>query len=184
MENKRERTEGSYEIRNASLEDIPGIMRVQKEAWLAVYPNPSLGVTLEAVLKKDFDSVERANRWRTIIEELGTSKRLLVAKDDRGEVAGFCTLSKEGERNELMAIYILPDLQGMGIGGKLMKEALNWLGDEKDAFLHVVAYNAQAIGFYKKFGFQVTKAPVDPYQLPDGVEMPLVELVRMAKTEE
>ena len=57
-------------------------------------------------------------------------------------------------------MYVAPEAQGMGVGGKLMRQVLDLYGRDQDIFLEVVSYNHNAIDFYKHFGFEPTDAVV------------------------
>lgn len=83
--------------------------------------------------------------------------RVEIAIDKEiGQNVGYCISSiDEGKIGEIESIYILNDYRGMGIGDRLMKNALDWM-DEMGAIKRVVTVatgNEQAFGFYEKFGF-------------------------------
>jgi len=184
MSDFEEREKLPIQIFNATLEDVADIIAVQKETWLSTYPNEEYGITTEDILSKDWDNPDRLARWqKTIVEGDGTSQ-IWVAKDGE-RVVGFCSAAREGNRNRnrIRAIYVLPECQGRGIGKQLMQKAFSWLGDEKDTAVAVVKYNANAIDFYKKSGFQgEQEIPPSPAgQLPSGKLMPEIEMLKPRK---
>jgi len=56
----------------------------------------------------------------------------------------------------IILLYIDPDYQGRGIGGRLLKLAINLIGSP--TWTIVMAGNRNAIGFYEKFGFHKVEA--------------------------
>lgn len=109
------------------------------------------------------------------------NKHTWVLKNDKGEVVGFCKVTKLGATGEINAMYTLPGYEGKGVGKRLMEKSLEWLGAGSDIKLKVVAYNTNAISFYKKFGFQETETKIDygGTQLPSGKEIPRIEMVKL-----
>lgn len=166
------------EIGFAKPGDSKGIASVQKAGWFATYPDPSVGLTREDIEAKVFDSAEQLQKWETDIEEQNDdSKRIWVARQD-GKIVGYSVAVKEGDTNELKAIYVLPEYHGQGIGKLLMESALQWLGEEKDIVVWVFTHNNQAIGFYRKHGFvESGKTSVWPV---NGKDIPDLEMVRKA----
>jgi len=163
-------------------EDAPGITEVRRTTWLATYPNKQAGITksdIEAALnKRTFQ--EETERWRDKIEKWGSS-RFWVAKDN-GKVIGFASAWKEEKAHHLGGFYILPVYQSMGIGKKLIKEILDWLGDDKDIHLEVVTYNIKAINFYKKFGFvENGLIHTEVAKISTGKEMPEIDMIKRFK---
>ena len=67
-----------------------------------------------------------------------------------GEVTGFISLVE----NYIAALFVQPEMQGGGIGGKLIEKA-KFLRDELS--LAVYVKNSQACQFYHKHGFQITQ---------------------------
>lgn len=75
-----------------------------------------------------------------------------------GKIAGFCCVSvySEGTTLWVREIAVEPERQGKGIGGKLIRQALAYGMDKgaKKAFLAADVKNGNAIGLYKKYGFE------------------------------
>ena len=173
------------EIFEATPEDAAGIIAVQKETWLDTYPNEEYGITKEDILSRDWDSPNRIVRWQKMIAEHGDMGRMWIAKEGE-RVIGFCSATKDNDQNRIRAIYVLPEYQKEGVGRKLIDKAFDWLGDNKDSFVAVAKYNANAIHFYKRMGFEgEAEVPPSPAgQLPTGKTIPEVEMIRPHKKSE
>jgi ribosomal protein S18 acetylase RimI-like enzyme len=167
------------EILKATPEDAQGIVDVQRDTWFATYPNEEYGITLDDIKSRDWDNPERAKRWGRTIENMSDKAHTWVVKVE-DKVVGFCSALKGENKNEIRAIYLLPEYQGKGAGKKLISTALDWLGSEKDVSLEVVKYNKQAIDFYKRMGFEVGQdlPPQPAGQLPSGKVMPEIEMIK------
>lgn len=163
--------------------DAAGILDARESAWLETYPNEQFGITRDAI-KRYFLSRgshdERAERQRTRTKELDDKMCEWVAEAD-GRVVGWCVAKVESEDiGRLQAIYVSPEAQGRGVGGKLIKQAFTWLGD-RDVLVNVASYNNGAIGFYEKYGFVKTGSPVNSFTErpnPNRPNIPEVEMKR------
>lgn len=173
---KRLRNKRNFQTGEATSEDVPGIMEVQKAGWLATYINQEYGITTDEILAKDFTGPERLARWKKFLLE--QKNRVEVAKDGNRVVA-FISLEKGEKENKLGAVYVLPEYQGCGIGKRLMQQGLEWLGSDKDIILDVVSYNDKAIAIYQKLGFEkMGEPPAEDFaKLPSGKTMPEVRMV-------
>lgn len=138
-------------------DDVRDIQDVFYKTWLATYPNEEAGVTVADIEErfKDRYSEENIEKRTRNITEVSNNKLFLIAKDE-GVVIGVCLLRKEDSRNELEAIYVLPDYQRKGIGLMFWEKANEFFDAEKDTIVHVAVYNENAIKFYKKIGFKET----------------------------
>lgn len=92
-----------------------------------------------------------------------------------GKVIGHCSvgLISKTERCRHRAgvtFVILKDYCGIGIGGKLMQQCINWCKDKniKQIELNVVADNKRAINMYTNFGFKVTGTIPKAIHYKDG----------------
>lgn len=172
--------EPKIEIVPAVPEDARGIQEVFYRAWLATYPNEEFGVTVADVedrFKNAFAEDVIARKARQIANP-SEGHALWTAKDG-DKVIGFCRVIKDQEKNQLQAIYILPDYQNRGIGGLFWKEAKNFFDSQKDIVVQVTTYNTKAIEFYKKLGFQDTgkRWNDEKFKMKSGAVLPEMELV-------
>lgn len=161
-----EADKNSVLIERAAPEDAEVICDIRDRAWLEAYPNAERGITVDDIrLNAQGPDGEFVPRRIAYLKEqfaqhndggIGT----YVAKVD-GKVVGYTDphIDERGHRR-IGAMYVAPEAQGMGIGGKLMRQALDVLGRDEDIYLEVVSYNDKAIGFYEHYGFKKTDAIV------------------------
>lgn len=71
---------------------------------------------------------------------------------DKQKAVGILIL--DYSRNELISIYISPDLLYKGFGSHLITFALDKLDNEREIYLTVMSENKNAKRFYEKNGFQ------------------------------
>lgn len=170
-------------IHVSSPEDVYQIREVQRITWLNTYPNQKWQITsgdIESVFSVDQTPAGKAKMEVRKNRYSNPKIRTFVAKNDQDEIVGFCITEKNAVKNRIGAIYILPTYQGMGIGKKLIKNALDWLGHKQSVFVNVVIYNDQAINFYKACGFTETAntGTLDTAAvLPNGKKLPEMEMV-------
>ncbi|MFC6731478.1 MULTISPECIES: GNAT family N-acetyltransferase [unclassified Haladaptatus] len=113
----------------------------------------------------EFDPADRAQGIPPVREE-GIREWLenivpkgynVVARNE-GDVIGHATLVPDGEEAYELAIFVLHDYQGAGIGSALLTALLGEgaaRGVEK-VWLTVERWNAAAIGLYHKVGFETS----------------------------
>lgn len=176
------------EIERAEPENAEVICDIRDRAWLETYPNDKLGITREDILlmAKGPNSEYVPRRIAFLKEQFakndGTGTGTFVAKVE-SQVVGYTTLDiDELGRRRIGAMYVAPEAQGSGVGGKLMKQALDALGRYGDIYLEVVSYNGKAIGFYEHFGFEKTDEAVPEEEgRPDYLKkLPQTEMVLRA----
>lgn len=163
------------EILDAAPGDESEIIQLLKETWLATYPNEEHNITREDILKKDWASKERLEKWKKIISENGKSGVFSFVAKEGNKIVGFCQVVKEKDYNELKIIYVLPEYQGKGIGKMLANRAMSLLDFSKNTIIEVVEYNKGAIEFYKKLGF-IEFEKGKGHEVPNGKTMPTIRM--------
>ena len=134
------------EIRAASVEDIPEIQRVVRTTWHHTYRDTVPERVRAAFLEGAYS--EGSLRRRT------ASNVFLVALHD-GNIVGFADFRPlSGGRAELSAIYVLPGMQGRGIGARLLAAGIARFARETRFVLRVERDNAPALRFYEARGFR------------------------------
>jgi len=184
MENPKSQELLKVEISLAVPEDARSIREVQYKTWLATYPNEEVGVTVEDIEDRYKDAFTDENiqkRQKRMLDKT-ENENYFVAKID-GKVVGFCFATKNKERNQLSAIYILPEFQGRGLGKILWDSVSTFIDTSKDTYVEVVAYNIQAIEFYKRLGFIDTgrRWSDEIFKMKSGALLPEMEMVIKAK---
>lgn len=108
-------------IRPATIADAAGIARVQVDAWRTTYR----GIIPDHVLD-GLDYGQREARWTQILGQ--PAPWCYVAEAPSGRTVGFaaCGPERDGDpeyRGELWAIYLLQEVQGQGLGRRLVRTA-------------------------------------------------------------
>lgn len=122
------------DISKVRLEDFPRVV----EVWEA-----SVRATHHFLAEADIQFIKPL-----IPDALSHVAELSCVRDGAGQVAGF--LGVEGGKVEMLFIH--PVWRGRGIGGCLLRYAVNMLGAR---LVDVNEQNEQAVGFYLRMGFEV-----------------------------
>ncbi len=164
--------------------DVRMIQEVRYKAWLVTYPNEELGITVDDVEDrfKNVFSVEGIKEREDRLKNQSSDQQTFVAKQG-GKIVGFCAVARHADKNQLQAIYILPEFHGKGIGKKLWNRALEFFDLKKDITVEVATYNAQAIAFYERLGFKDTgrRFSDEGTRMKSGAIIPEMEMVIKAK---
>jgi ribosomal protein S18 acetylase RimI-like enzyme len=141
-------------IRRATEADAEAIAGVHVASMRAAYED----LFPEGALAQ-MDARDRAERWR---QHLAGATSVTVLAEAGGRLVGFADFGScrdedlsPGAVGELMALYVLPDAWGSGVGSALMREALcRFRGDGfAEVVLWVIEGNRRAVRFYQRFGF-------------------------------
>ena len=179
------------EIERAVPADAEIICDIRDRAWIKAYPNEELGISAEDIRLNAqgeegvFVPRRIAHYKKQFAQDDGSGLTTFVAKVE-GKVVGYVEpIIDEQNKRYISAMYVAPENQGMGVGGKLMRQALKLFGDDQDIFLEVVSYNQNAIEFYRHFGFEQSEAIVPEEEgRPEYMKsLPMIEMVRKAKTD-
>lgn len=175
-------------VERARPDDVEAICDIRDRAWLEAYPNARLDITAEDIRlnAQGRDGVFVPRRIAYLKEQLAkedvSGLTTYVARVN-GKVMGYADPRiDERDRRRIGAMYVAPEAQGMGVGGKLMRHVLDLFGRDQDIYLEVVSYNQNAIDFYKHFGFEQTDAVVpEDIERPDYMKtLPQIEMVLRA----
>jgi GNAT superfamily N-acetyltransferase len=140
---------GGFDIRVATPDDATAICTVQARTWLATYPSEELGITREG-LRRHLEG-EHGER---IADRIAWTRMRIEAHATEpdggcdfvavlgGEIVGFTAPFVEpGGQRRVGALYVLPRVQGSGLGHGLLERNLAWHGEDQDVYLTVAAYN-------------------------------------------
>lgn len=108
-------------IREAGIADVPSIARVTVDTWKTAYR----GIINDDYLD-NLSYAEREDGWRQFPFD---NSFVYAAEDRTGKMVGFAAGGPERESNptyrgELYAIYVLHDYQHKGVGGSLIRAAM------------------------------------------------------------
>lgn len=143
------------EVREATIEDAAGIVRVRAESWRGAYRGIVSDEFLDAI-----DVAEWAERQRRNMEAapLGLISCVAIVQ---GEVVGWAACGRNSEADtpyagELYTIYLLPTHWRRGIGRLLMAATAQSLmcRGMSSMILWVLAENWPARRFYEALGGQ------------------------------
>jgi ribosomal protein S18 acetylase RimI-like enzyme len=164
-------------------DDVVGMQEVFYQGWLATYPNAEHGITVDDIEDRyrGRHAEERLAKRREGIINPPAGETTLIAKRDE-KVVGVCRVFKHPDRNQLYAIYVLPEYHGQGIGTAMWNAAQQYLDLAKPTIVEVATYNANAITFYEGLGFVDTgKRMSDPkFTMKSGSIIPEMEMRREA----
>ena len=97
----------------------------------------------------------------------------VITEKTDGKIAGFCCVSVYGEGTTLWVreVAVDPELQGKGLGGKLIARSLEYglKKGARKAFLAADVKNRSAIGLYKKYGFEPREDDSEIQMVRSGV---------------
>jgi ribosomal protein S18 acetylase RimI-like enzyme len=111
---------------------------------------------------------EYRTRWHNILSNSTSEDATIVASID-GEVVGSVHVSPAESPEydaQLIGMHVEPHLTGAGIGGLLMRSALEFIGEQGFARveLGVIAANSGARRFYEAYGWVLVRT------FPKGIE--------------
>jgi ribosomal protein S18 acetylase RimI-like enzyme len=170
-------------IARAAPDDVVGMQNVAYHGWMATYPNAEHRITVDDIEDrfKDRHDEENISRGRGWMANPPDGQTTLIAKEG-GRIVGFCRATRHPDRNQIHAIYVLPEYHGRGIGTAMWQAAQQYLDSSRHSIVEVATYNAKAIRFYRGLGFKDTgKRISDPkLKMKSGAVIPQMEMRREA----
>lgn len=158
-------------VREATVEDAPGIARVRVLGWQSAYRGNIADSYLDA-LDIETDTARIIERWPE--RAAGGIYEYVATQDDN--VVGFvragtprCADAQPGDF-EVYAIYADPAMRRQGAGRALMRAAVGGApGDATDVLLWAFVRNTDAHAFYESLGFvDEGMRKLDALDTPDG----------------
>jgi len=143
-------------IRTAKKEDAEAIANIHLLAWRSAYKD-----IMPDEYLRSLSITERTKYWLEALSERGPGINVVV--EQRSSVAGFCVYGPARDKNlsnvnagELVALNILPNAWGKGLGTELVKyvieSAIN--DDWSSLYLWVIKENLRARSLYELMGFE------------------------------
>lgn len=126
-------------------EEIEGKSLVHWQTWREAYDN---------LLPAEYQETMTLDRCRFFSQKY--PENTLIAMD-RKKVVGFISYGNFRDEaiqaGEIIALYVLKDYYGKGVGKQLMHAAFVALDQFSEIYLWVFTDNKRAIAFYQKMGF-------------------------------
>ena len=151
-------------VRTASHRDLEAIRALLVETWHDTYD----------VLIGQEKVTEITDSWHSIpslAARLDRPRSEFIVADSGGRIAGmaFAEASEDGNTVTLRQLYVIPALQGHGIGSRLLDEIFNCYPEAERVRLEVEEKNERAIAFYRSHGFEQAGKHPDPLGLEVAV---------------
>ena len=126
-------------------EEIEGKSLVHWQTWREAYDN---------LLPAEYQETMTLDRCRFFSQKY--PENTLIAMDGK-KVVGFISYGnfcdEAIQASEIIALYVLKDYYGKGVGKQLMHAAFAVLDRFSEIYLWVLKDNKRAISFYQKMGF-------------------------------
>lgn len=135
-------------LRPASTDDLPQVVDVFWSCWTTSYRSFADAATLGRLSRADAEAL-----WR---DALGIGRgHTTLAVDEAGRVVGVLRHEVRDDELWVHSLYVSPDAQGSGTGGRLLQRALQAgaTAGAHAARLWVFAANADSLGFYRRHGW-------------------------------
>lgn len=136
------------------------------------------GETYRGLIPDEVLDGRSLERWTEMAKVRPEGKRIAYIEGEAAGIVALLPLSREfcthRDSGEIVALYVLKKFQRQGVGKALLETALRELEAEK-VTLFVLKGNDNAVGFYKRMGFEFTGK-----QLNEG-GMTELEMVRQER---
>lgn len=146
----------SLAIRSASEAEIPALRALAERIWRTSYAEMLTSAQIDYMLAWMYAP-------ETIAREMAEDVVWETAWLD-GDMAGFhsCTLDVAEQRLKLNKLYLLPELQGSGLGQQMLERvhALAARRGARQVWLQVNKNNTRAIRAYERAGYGVERSAV------------------------
>ncbi len=134
----------SIRIRKAEIADAPRMAEIAFRAWEG-------GILPILTAKPGMREAER----RRLSQAVGGGWQDAIVADMQGIVVGWCSRAKG--RSYIPYLFVMPDMQGHGIGAMLLErmEAMLELEGAERIHLETPADHVRAVRFYERQGYKI-----------------------------
>ena len=144
-------------LRPAALDDATLLSKLDIAAWRASYGGILSASTLDGLER---NPLHDEAFFAAILDRAGTCEWIWLM-EKAGEPVGFCHFglcrsAASGYGGEIERLYLLPDVQGRGLGTRIMGAAARRLAGEGLTPIRTTVFeaNARARRFYERLGGQ------------------------------
>lgn len=143
-------------LRVAKEVDLASVKLLAEQTWPTAYRDIISAAQISFMLAQMYSKGE-------LLDQVSKGHEFLIASeliDDVG-FAGYALANAETQTYKLHKLYVLPMVQGKGVGRLLMNEVVERIRRKGGKFLQLNVNRAnKAVAFYKKAGFEI-KETVD-----------------------
>jgi ribosomal protein S18 acetylase RimI-like enzyme len=137
-------------VRPAVVDDVAAVREIGLKTWPVAY---------DGLVSPEFIADGLAQWWSPAVVERGITQGLTLVAVVEDRVVGMVGLGQEAGFWVMWKLYVLPELQGRGVGKALLDGAIGALPEGTDQLLlDVLVGNEQAIRFYRKNGFGAARS--------------------------
>lgn len=146
--------------------DISQVQKVAKASWYSTY---------EGIIPREVQDKFLNVAYSHEMMKRRLKQSIMFVVEAEGEVIGFANYSSVNQdgMTELIAIYLYPHYQGIGIGTALLEEGIQRLRGVKEIHINVEKNNRIGINFYEAKGFAVES------EFDDDFDGHILKTVRM-----
>jgi ribosomal protein S18 acetylase RimI-like enzyme len=106
----------------------------------------------------------------TCLAAAGNAHQSFGAAFVGSDFAGYVISTRHAEDDlELDWMMVHPRFHGSPVSAALMAAGMDWLGRDRPIWLNVIAHNARAIRFYRRFGFEIDPQAVTNHVVPHAI---------------
>ena len=143
-------------IRESKPKDLEQYTDLLQQTYQHAYTKENIGLTADCFSKEIFNNPATQKYLKSNLINTLNQKTWLIFDSDKliGSITCFLKDAKEAE---LKGFYVRQKYQGQGIGQRLYKKALEFVGN-RDLLLDIYSHNTKTIELYKKWGWKLDKS--------------------------
>ena len=129
-----------WTIRQTSKSDTQAVFSVLLISWLDTYVNDELGITREYILETQSKFLTYSffkNECKFEYLSNSSDNLHLVAVDASGIIVGFLHCQRDGKKQLLEGLYLLPEFKGTGLAQEFAEKFEAWEDKTMDTELGV-----------------------------------------------